>query len=142
MGQGCCGNLTHLTIMDSSHHYLSWEISLPEGRSISVLSEQYETSYLFYLTLSFLCNIICYLISVFVFSLMTLSRATTITHKDWYAIKQRNQTEHKIYFNINITHSSVHFTWCALLSHQKFDNIPLFILPPFWIASNQIFLWD
>ena len=47
-------------------------------RSLSVLSEQYETSYLFYVTLSFLCNIICYLISVFVFSLVTLSGATTI----------------------------------------------------------------
>ena len=35
------------------------EISLPEGRSLSVLNEQYETSYLFYVTLSFLCNIIC-----------------------------------------------------------------------------------
>ena len=46
-------------------------------RSISVLSEQYETSYLFYVTLSFLCNIICYLISVFVFSLVTLSGTTT-----------------------------------------------------------------
>ena len=41
--------------------------------------EQYETSYLFYVTLSFLCNIICYLISVFVFSLVTLSGATTLT---------------------------------------------------------------
>ena len=49
------------------------------GRSISVLSEQYETSYLFYVTLSFLRNIICYLISVFVFSLVTLSGATTLT---------------------------------------------------------------
>ncbi len=49
------------------------EISLPEGRSISVLSKQYETSYLFYVTLSFLCNRICYLISMFVFSLVTLS---------------------------------------------------------------------
>ncbi len=38
------------------------------NKSISVLSEQYETSYLLYVTLSFLCNIICYLISVFVFS--------------------------------------------------------------------------
>ena len=47
------------------------------GRSISVLSEKYETSYLFYVTLSFLCNIICYLISVFVFSLVILSGATT-----------------------------------------------------------------
>ena len=46
-------------------------------RSISVLSEQYETYYLFYITLSFLCNIICYLISVFVFSLVTLSGVTT-----------------------------------------------------------------
>ena len=36
-------------------------------------------SYLFYVTLSFLCNIICYLISVFVFSLVTLSVATTNT---------------------------------------------------------------
>ena len=49
-------------------------------RSISVLSEQYETSYLFYVTLSFLCNIICYLISVFVFSLVTLSGAPTYTY--------------------------------------------------------------
>ena len=47
------------------------------SRSISVLSEQYETSYLFYVTLSFLCNII-YLISVFAFSLVTLSGTTTI----------------------------------------------------------------
>ena len=30
------------------------------GRSISVLSEQYETPYLFYVTLSFLCNRIYY----------------------------------------------------------------------------------
>ena len=37
----------------------------------------YPTSYLFYVTLSFLCNIICYLISVFAFSLVTLSGATT-----------------------------------------------------------------
>ena len=48
-----------------------------KSRSISVLSEQYETSYLFNVTLSFLCNIICYLISVFAFSLVTLSGATT-----------------------------------------------------------------
>ena len=48
-----------------------------KGRSLSVLYEQYETSYLFYVTLSFLCNIICYLISVFAFSLVTLSGATT-----------------------------------------------------------------
>ena len=47
------------------------------GRSISVLSELYETSYLFYVTPSFLCNIICYLISMFVFSCVILSRATT-----------------------------------------------------------------
>ena len=53
------------------------EISLPEGRSILVLSEQYETSYLFYVTLSFFC----YLISVFVFSLVTLSGATTCSNK-------------------------------------------------------------
>ena len=48
------------------------------GRSISVLSEQYETSYLFFVTVSFLCNIICYLISVYAFSLVTLSGATTL----------------------------------------------------------------
>ncbi len=48
-----------------------------KGRSISVLSKQYKTSYLFYVTLSFLCDIICYLISVFVFSLETLFGATT-----------------------------------------------------------------
>ena len=55
------------------------EISQPEGRPITVLSEQYDTSYLFYVTLSFLCNIICYLISVFAFSLVTFSGATTYT---------------------------------------------------------------
>ena len=54
------------------------ETLLPEGRSISALSEQYETSYFFNVTLSFLCNIICYLISMFVFSLGTLSGATTV----------------------------------------------------------------
>ena len=48
-----------------------------KGRSLSVLYEQYET-YFFFVTLSFLCNIICYLISVFVFSLVTLSGVTTI----------------------------------------------------------------
>ena len=47
-------------------------------RSLSVLSELYETSYLFYVTLSFLCNIICFLISVLVFSLVTLFGATTV----------------------------------------------------------------
>ena len=31
----CCGSLTHLTIMDSSHHYYYWEISLPE-RQINI----------------------------------------------------------------------------------------------------------
>ena len=56
------------------------EILLPAGRSIAVLSEQYETSCLFYVILSFLCNIICYLISVFMFSLVTLSGATTFTY--------------------------------------------------------------
>ena len=53
------------------------EIFLPESRSISVLSEQYKTFYLFYVSLSFLCNVICYLISVFAFSLVTLSGTTT-----------------------------------------------------------------
>ena len=59
---------------------------MPEGRSISVLSEQYETSYIFYVTLYFLCNIICYLISVFVFSLVTYSGATTIISLYYYGI--------------------------------------------------------
>ena len=48
-------------------------------RSISVLSEEFKMSYLFYVTLSFLSNIVCYLISVFAFSLVSLSGATT----DW-----------------------------------------------------------
>ena len=48
-----------------------------KGRSLSVLYKQYKTSYLFYVTLSFLSNIICYLISVFAFSLVTLSGVTT-----------------------------------------------------------------
>ena len=51
---------------------------LPKRQSNIVLSERYETSYLFYATLSFWCNIICYLISVFAFSLVTLSGATSI----------------------------------------------------------------
>ena len=75
----CCGSLTHLTIMDSFHCYQYGDFAT-RGRSILVSSEQYETSYLFYVTLSFLCNIICYL-SVFVFLLVTLSGATTITYK-------------------------------------------------------------
>ena len=54
------------------------KILLQGGRSISVLSEQYETSNLFYVTLSFLCYIICYLISMFVFSLVTLSGASAL----------------------------------------------------------------
>ena len=55
------------------------EISLLRGWSVSVLTEQNGTSYLFYVTSSFLCNIICYLISVFVFSLVTLSGDTTVS---------------------------------------------------------------
>ena len=70
-----CGNLT---IMDSSHRYKYRDFAARGARSLSVLYEVYETSYLFYVTLSFLCNIICYLISVFVFSLETLSGATTV----------------------------------------------------------------
>ena len=54
------------------------EAVMKYSRSLSVLSKQYETSYLFYVTLSFLCNIICYQISVFAFSLVTFSRATTV----------------------------------------------------------------
>ena len=50
------------------------------GWLISMLSQQYESSYLFYVTLSFLCNIICYLISVFAFSLVTLSGSTNFRH--------------------------------------------------------------
>ena len=69
------GALTYLSYHNGLFSpLLELEISLSEGRSISVLSEQYETSYLFYVTLSFLCNKICYLISVFVFSLVTLFR--------------------------------------------------------------------
>ena len=55
------------------------------GRSILVLSEQYETSYLYYVALSFLCNIICYLISVFAFSVVTLSGAT-IHYHSWVSL--------------------------------------------------------
>ena len=82
------------------------EISLPRCRSISVLFEQNETSYLFYVTLSFLYNIICYLISVFLFSLVTLSGATThkfhvplcifqVTHGE----KLCTMCQHTIYHN-------------------------------------------
>ena len=53
---------------------------------LSVLYEQYETSYLFYVILSFLGNIICYLISVFAFSLVTLSGATTVTQLYFFAL--------------------------------------------------------
>ena len=51
----------------------------------------------------------------------------------------------KIYLSIYITHSSVNFTWFALLSSQKFNDRPLFKpgalfnFLPFWIASKQIF---
>ena len=69
------------------------EISLPEGRSISVLSKQYETSYLFYVTLSFLCNIICYLISVFAFWLVTLSEATTSGYNSASIISTSHRAE-------------------------------------------------
>ena len=48
-------------------------------RSISVLAKQYVTSYLFYVTLSFFCNIISYLISMFAFSLVNFSVVTTQT---------------------------------------------------------------
>ena len=58
-------------------------------KSISVLSEQYEICYLFYVTLSFLCNIICYLISVFVFSLVTLSGATTKTDTKIFFLEKK-----------------------------------------------------
>ena len=59
------------------HTCLLGGASIKYHRSISVLSEQYETSHLFYVTVSFLCNIICYLISVFAFSFVTLSGVTT-----------------------------------------------------------------
>ena len=83
-------SITFLILWEPSPSYhnglfsplLVLKISLPEGWSIPVLSEQYETFYHFYVTLSFLCNIICYLIPVFVFSLVTLSRATT-PHSVW-----------------------------------------------------------
>ena len=32
----------------------------------------------------------------------------------------------KTFFSVHITHSSVHFTWFALLSHPEFDDKPLF----------------
>ena len=66
-----------------SHHnglfslLLVLDVFATRSRSISVLSEQFETSYFFDVTLSFLCNIICYQISVFVFLLVTISGATT-----------------------------------------------------------------
>ena len=44
--------------MDSSHLYQYWEISLPAKQYWSYL-KQYETYYLFYVTVFFLCNIIC-----------------------------------------------------------------------------------
>ena len=47
-------------------------------RHFKMLSKQYKVSYLLYVTLSFLCNIICNLISVFAFSLVTLSGVITV----------------------------------------------------------------
>ena len=54
----------------------------------------------------------------------------------------------KTCFFVYITHSSLNFTWFSLFSHQKFDQRPLFKpgalfdMPPFRIASKQIFLRD
>ena len=31
-------------------------------------------------------------------------------------------------FSLNITHSSINFTWFVLVSHQKFNDRPLFVL--------------
>ena len=73
------------------------EILLPEGRSLSVLYELYETSYLLYVTLSFLCNIICYLIFVFVFSLVTLSGATTIKKSTFLWPNLRDHSLHAMF---------------------------------------------
>ena len=54
----------------------------------------------------------------------------------------------KTCISIHITNSSVNFTLFAFLSHQKFHERPLFKsatlfdLPPFWIVSKQILIWD
>ena len=63
-----------------------------KSRSLSVLYKQYETSYLFYVTLSFLCNIICYLISVFVLSLVTLSGAKTVIQEAYLKLFQMSNS--------------------------------------------------
>ena len=48
----------------------------------------------------------------------------------------------KTYFSVHITHSSVNFTWFALISPQKFADRHLFklrkLLTMFWIASREI----
>ena len=96
---GACGPCARTHLKKAfCHTCLLGGASNKHRGSISVLFEQYETSYLFYVILFFLCNIICYLISVFALSLVTLSGATTITHKGWYAIKTKkpNQTQPKI----------------------------------------------
>ena len=93
----CCGNLTHLTIMDSFHRYFfSQRFCCQKGRPISVLSELYDTSYLFYVTLYFLCNIICSLISVFVFSLVTLSRTTKPTNQEFANYLDKENHEYRV----------------------------------------------
>ena len=49
----------------------------------------------------------------------------------------------KTCFSVQITYSSVNFTWFVLVSHQKFDRRPLFKLEVlfnlqvFWITSKQ-----
>ena len=62
-----------------SSPFLVQRFRCQKSRSLSMFYQQYETSYLFCVTLSFFCNIICYLISVFAFSSVTLSKATTFT---------------------------------------------------------------
>ena len=79
-----------------------------KGRSLSVLYELYETSYLFYVTLSFLCNIICYLISVFVFSLVTLSGATADIFKE--SLKQ-HPTKQQIHSHLPPIPQTIQVKW-------------------------------
>ena len=95
-----------------------------KSRSLSVLYEQYETSYLFYVTLSFLCNIICYLISVFAFSLVTLSGATTLSiYLHLFLCMYVYQIIH-IYL-------SIYLLWEAYPSHHNGLFSPLLVLRDF-----------
>ena len=84
-GDGCCRRLTHFTIMDSSHRYEYWAISLPVRQNNIGVIRTLRDFLPFLCNSIFLCNIICYLISVFVFSLVTPSRATTNRNFEYLA---------------------------------------------------------